>query len=213
MLEVAAYKTAQNCLYLRARICPDITVLSVWKMPIKHGKKSTFKKTIIRRGLKDTIDAVILHDLEMEWLQKLSDPDFSVEDLRDHTAFWYQISQKNEFLIGVVVALVNTSCSEKIKEFFFVIFKKIKKKEFLHKNLQKLYNKFLEIVVSENQTDLLEQILDISFKPFEHEDFNPKTENSPALVKACMDNNLEITKILVDNGFILRLVGKNQSSI
>ena len=43
--------------------------------------------------------------------------------------------------------------------------------------------------------------------------FNPKTENSPALVKACMDNNLEITKILVDNGFILRLVGKNQSSI
>ena len=174
-------------------------------MPINWNKR-TFKKTIQRRGLKDTIDAVNLQDLEMEWLQKLSDPGFCVEDLRNDRGFWYQISQKNEFLIGVVVAFVNTSCPEKIKEFFHEIFNKIKKKEFLHLNLQKLYNKFLEIVVSENQTDLLEKILSICFKPFEHEDFNPKPENLPALVKACMDNNMEITKTLVEAGFILRFV-------
>ena len=174
-------------------------------MPIKWNK-NTLKKTIIRRGLKDTIDAVNLQDLEMEWLQALSDPGFSVEDLRDDRGFWYQLSQKSEFLIGVVVAFVNTSCPQKIQDFFNVVFNKIKKKEFLHKNLQKLYNKFLEIVVSENQTDLLEQILNICFKPFEHEEFNPKPENLPALVKACMDNNLEITKILIENGFILRFV-------
>ena len=158
--------------------------------------------------MKDTIDAVNLQDLEMEWLQKLSDPGFRVEDLREDRGFWYQISQKNEFLIGVVVAFVNTNCPEKIREFFFVIFNKINNKEFLHKNLQKLYNKFLEIIVSENQIDLLEQLLNISFKPFEHQDFNPKIENLPALVKACMDNNLEITKILIENGFILRCVKK-----
>ena len=174
-------------------------------MPI-NWRKLTFKKTIIRRGLKDTFEAVNLKDREMEWLQRISEQEFCVNDLRDDKGFWYQISQKNEFLIGVVVAFVNKSCSDKIKEFFYLLFNKIKTKELLHKNLQKVYNKFLEIIVSENQTELLEQVLNISYKPYENEDFNPKIENLPALVKACMDNNYEITKMLVENGFILRLV-------
>ena len=173
-------------------------------MASSNWKKRTYKKTIRRRGLQDTLEAVHLQDMEVDWLERISQPEFNINNLRDDKWFWYQISQKNEFLIGVVVAFVNTASSGKIKELFSVIFNKINNKEFLHKNLQKVYNKFLEIVVSENQTDLLEQILNISFKPFEHEDFNPKIENLPALVKACMDNNYEITKLLVDHGFILR---------
>ena len=103
-----------------------------------------------------------------------------------------------------VVTIVATNSIEKIETFFTVVFMKLKAKEIYHKCLQKMYNKFIDTMVTENQVDLLESLFEINFFEWEYEDFNPKLENLPALVKACMNNNYDIVRILVANGFLLR---------
>ena len=103
-----------------------------------------------------------------------------------------------------MVTIVATNSTEKIETFFTVVFMKLKAKEIYHKCLQKMYNKFIDTMVTENQVDLLESLFEINFFEWENEDFNPKLENLPALVKACMNNNYDIVRILVANGFLLR---------
>ena len=81
---------------------------------------------------------------------------------------------------------------------------KVKAEEIYHTCLQKMYNKFIDTLVTENNVDLLENLFEINFMEWEDDDFNPKMENLPALVKACMNDNYETVRVLVGNGFLIR---------
>ena len=140
----------------------------------------------------------------MEYIGQILDPSFSIMNLRNDKVFWGFMSKNNDFNTTAVVTIVATNSTEKIETFFTVVFMKLKATEIYHTCLQKMYNKFIDTMVTENQVDLLESLFEIKFSEWENEDFNPKLENLPALVKACMNNNYEIVQILVANGFLLR---------
>ena len=96
----------------------------------------------------------------------------------------------NDFNTNVVITIVATIW-EKIGTFFKVIFMKVKAEEICHTCLQKMFNKFIATLVTDHNVDLLENLFEINFMEWEDDDFNPKMENLPALVKACMNDNYE----------------------
>ena len=174
---------------------------------LTSGKwKTTLKRTlsIPRKRLKDKIELQSLQPTEIEFLEKILDPSFSLMNLRHDKPFWKLMGTNNDFNTTVVVTVVATNSTEKVETFFTVVFMKVQGQEIYHKCLQKMYNKFIDTMVAENQVNLLESLFEINFHEWENEDFNPKLQNLPALVKACMNNNYEIVKILVENGFLLR---------
>ena len=166
------------------------------------------KKTLRRSGRRAGAGLETGHLLptEVKLLQRISDTEFNINNLKADKQFWCLVAESNQFLSSVVLAFIERDGQDPdgVRKFFKIIFMKIKLKELFHSCLQKIFNSFLSVLVSENQHELLEKLLAINMKAFESEDFNPRIENLPALVKACMDNNFEITKILVSNGFLLK---------
>ena len=166
------------------------------------------RKTLRRSGkrLMPILDTGQLKPTEVKFLEKISDPEFNINNLKTDKQFWAQVAENKQFLSSVVIAFIERDSQEgeALRKFFKVIFMKIKLKELFHKCLQKIFNAFLSVLVSENQHEILEKLLAINMKAFESEDFNPRIENLPALVKACMDNNFEMTKVLVSAGFLLK---------
>ena len=166
------------------------------------------RKTLRRSGKKVSpmIDTGQLKPAEVRFLQKISDPEFNINNLKTDKQFWALVAENKLFLSSIVIAFIERDIQEGegLRKFFKVIFMKIKLKELFHTCLQKIFNAFLSVLVAENQHEILEKLLAINMKAFESEDFNPRIENLPALVKACMDNNFEMTKVLVSAGFLLR---------
>ena len=154
--------------------------------------------------LRDKIESQSLHPLEVNYMEMILDPNSSILSLKSDMVFWKLMGTNNDFNTTAVVTFVAANCPEKIETFFTVVFMKVKAKEIYHKCLQKMYNKFIDAIVAENHQDLLESLFEINFLAWQNIDFNPKMENLPALVKACMNNNYEIVRILVANGLLLR---------
>ena len=137
-------------------------------------------------------------------MDRILDEEYSMQNLRNDKRFWGFMKTNNDFNTTVVVTIVASNSFEKIKAFFEVIFLKLKAKEIFYSCLQKMYNKFIDVLVTGNHVEMLGNLFEIDFTLWMHEDFNPKMENLPGLVKACMNNNYDIVKILVANGFLLR---------
>ena len=169
-----------------------------WKTAVKRARSFSKKR------LRERIEEQNLQPTEFEFFDKILDPNFCMMNLRNDKAFWKLTGTRNEFNTTVVETVVATNSPEKIETFFTIIFMKVQGQEIYHKCLQKMYNKFIDSMVAENQVHLLENLFEINFNDWETEDFNPKLQNLPALVKACMNNNFEIVRILVANGFLLR---------
>ena len=168
-------------------------------------RKKTRRKSLVRKGLKEIFDSG--HSgCELEFLRQISDVEFNIVHLKQVKQFWLRVSQSNTFLSSVVLAFIERDNQDPdgLRKFFKVIFMKISCQELFHTCLQKIFNSFLSVLVSENQHSLLEKLLEINMNSYKSEDFNPRIGNLPALVKACMDNNFEITKILVSKGFLLK---------
>ena len=169
-----------------------------WKAALKRVH------SISKKRLRVLVDKRKFLPSQLEFFDKILDPAFSMMNLRNDERFWSWMGSENDFNTAVVETIVAANSSEKIETFFSVIFMKVKAQEIFHMCLQKMYNKFINAMVDENQIDLLENLFEINFNEWENEDFNPKMQNLPALVKACMNNKYEIVRILVANGFLLR---------
>ena len=170
--------------------------------------RKSFKRSVssakARKRVRSQIEQRCLDSESLEFLEDILDPDFSLMNLRQDMKFWKLMSTDNRFNTAVVETVVDTKSEEKVETFFTMVFMKLQAKEIFHKCLQKMYNKFIDTMVTENQTLLLESLFKIDFSQWETADFNPKMKNLPALVKACMANNYEVCRILVANGFLLR---------
>ena len=167
--------------------------------------RAGLKRNMTRKRLKkDNVEPKNLHPLEIEYLEKVLDQGFPMMNLKNDIAFWRLMGTNNDFNSSVVVTIVSSHSAYKMETFFNVIFMKVKAGEIFQSCLQKMYNKFIDALVAENNVPLLENLFEINFQEWKGDDFDPKMENLPALVKACMSNNYDIVKVLVANGFLLR---------
>ena len=167
--------------------------------------KAGLKRNMTRKRLKkDNVEPQNLQPIEIDYLEKVLDEAFPMMNLRNDTPFWRLMGTNNDFNTSVVVTIVSANSAYKIETFFTVIFMKVKAEEIFQSCLQKMYNKFIDALVTENNVTLLESLFEINFQEWKGDDFDPKMENLPALVKACMSNNYDIVRVLVANGFLLR---------
>ena len=175
-----------------------MSAVGKWKTALKRVKSISKKRLRVLVNKRNFLPS------QLEYFDKILDPVFNLMNLRQDGTFWRWMGSENDFNTAVVETIVATNNSEKIVTFFSVIFMKVKAQEIFHMCLQKMYNKFINAMVEENEVEMLENLFEINFSEWEHEDFNPKMQNLPALVKACMNNKYDIVRILVANGFLLR---------
>ena len=163
--------------------------------------KSAFKKVVQKSkpSLKIKVDCNGLNAIEINYLEKILEPDFIPEDLHNDEVLFSCLTNNRKFCSAFVLTIVDSMSAEKTAVCFNLILSQVEHGALDLKMAKKCIYLSMERAVELENEEILETLIELVA-----DDDNKVIKNIPALVKACNKNDFKLVDMLVSNGYLLR---------
>ena len=162
-----------------------------------------------KKKTKLNVDLNGLRKFEIDYLEKILDPSFDLSVLTNDDVFVEAILSNQRFCSAAIVTTIDTKTVESIITYVEIIKTKVEEGRMEPGLARNMFYLALERAVELEKDDILEEMLKWSEKAKKDDVvikniIENKTENLPALLKACHKGSFNLIKLLVSSGYLLR---------